>query len=66
MLLSLTSRCVGGLRVAGTSAGDTGDSAAGGDLSKTRRPLSDGPCQGEEDLSRDVGAPTASRELELP
>lgn len=66
VLLSRISRCVGGLRVDGASAGATGDSAAGGDLSSTRRPPSEGPCHGEATLSRDAEVPTASRELALP
>lgn len=65
-LLSRINRCVGGLRVLGASAGDTDDSAAGGDRSRTRRPPSDGPCHGEETLSRGAEVPTASNELALP
>lgn len=65
-LLSRIRRCVGGLRVVGASAGAADDSAAGGDLSNTRRPPSEGPCHGEAPLSRDAEVPTASRELELP
>lgn len=65
-LLSRMSRCVGGLRVVGSSAEVTDDSAAGGDRSRTRLPPSEGPCHGEETLSRGAEVPTASRELELP
>lgn len=65
-LLSRISRCVGGLRVAGASAGAAGDSAAVGERSNTRRPPSGGPCHSEATLSLGAEVPTASRELALP
>ena len=70
VLLSLTSRCVGGLRAFPSppplSPGGPGDSAVAADLSSTLRPPSVGLCQGEGVLSRASRPPGGSSELELP